>query len=201
MAVDATQITLAHAEEFDQEARERLRAHGEPMMPRRVEFARGSEQSRALNGLSGPGIILSASGMCTGGRIKHHLARRLPDPESTVCFVGFQAAQTKGRQILDGAEIVRLHGQEVPVRAKIERVDGFSAHADQRQLLAWLGGFERAPRKTFVVHGEPEASQALAERIREDLGWKVQIPALGEAIALQAGENPTSERAAVRERV
>ncbi|HEY9899893.1 MAG TPA: MBL fold metallo-hydrolase [Pantanalinema sp.] len=198
MAVDATQITLAHAEEFDREARERLRGNGEALMPRRIRFARSSDQSRALNALEGPGIILSASGMCTGGRIKHHLARRLPEERNTVCFVGFQAAQTKGRQLVDGAQVVRIHGQEVPVRARIERVDGFSAHADQRQLLAWLGGFERAPRRAFVVHGEPEASQALCERIREDLGWKIHVPAWGEAVVLQAGENPAAERPAAK---
>lgn len=186
MAIDATAITLDHAEEFDSEAMALLRQGVKPLAPQKLHLVRDSGQSRALNALTGPGIILSASGMCTGGRIKHHLRLRLGNERNTVCFVGFQAAGTKGRAILDGAEDIWLHGERVPVRAVIERIDGFSAHADQQHLLAWMRGFEAPPRRTFVVHGEPDSSQALAERIQDDLGWKTTVPVHGELISLVA---------------
>lgn len=184
MAIDATTVTLDHADEFDAEAMRLLRDGVKPLAPRKLHLIRDSAQSRALNDLSGPGIILSASGMCTGGRIKHHLRQRLGDERNTVCFVGFQAAGTKGLAILDGAPEVWLHGEHVPVRAVIERIEGFSAHADQRHLLDWMRAFETPPRRTFVVHGEPAASRTLAERIQEDLGWKTTVPAQGELISL-----------------
>ncbi len=184
MAIDATDIALAHSEEFDREAMDLLRRGVKPLAPRKLHLVRDSQQSRALNSIAGPGIILSASGMCTGGRIKHHLRQRLGDERNTICFVGFQAAGTKGRAIVDGASEVWLHGQQIPVRAVITRIEGFSAHADQRHLLQWMKGFEAPPRRTFVVHGEPEASLTLAERIQEDLGWKTTIPSQGELVAL-----------------
>ncbi|MNR81139.1 Ribonuclease [compost metagenome] len=186
MAIDATSIALDHAEEFDAEAEALLRRGVKPLAPRKLHLVRDSGQSRALNDLAGPGIILSASGMCTGGRIKHHLRQRLSNERNTVCFVGFQAAGTKGRAILDGASEVWLHGERLPVRAVIERIEGFSAHADQRHLLDWMRGFEAPPRRTFVVHGEPDSSLALAERIQDDLGWKTTVPVQGELIALVA---------------
>jgi metallo-beta-lactamase family protein len=186
MAIDATSIALEHPEEFDREARALLGRGVKPLAPRKLHLVRDSDQSRALNALAGPGIILSASGMCTGGRIKHHLRQRLPNERNTVCFVGFQATGTKGRAILDGAEEVWIHGDHVPVQAVIERIEGFSAHADQRHILQWLKAFETPPRRTFVVHGEPEASQTLADKIHAELGWKTAIPSQGELITLVA---------------
>lgn len=184
MAIDATSIALDHAEEFDAEALRLVRKGAKPLSPRKLHLVRDSEQSRALNTLSGPGIILSASGMCTGGRIKHHLRQRLPDERNTICFAGFQAEGTKGRAILDGAREVWLHGEQVPVKALIERIEGFSAHADQRHILDWMKRFEAPPRRTFVVHGEPDASRTLAERIEEELGWKTAVPTRGEIVSL-----------------
>ncbi len=186
MAIDATAIALDHPEEFDREARALLARGVKPLAPRKLHLVRDADQSRALNHITGPGIILSASGMCTGGRIKHHLRQRLPNERNTICFVGFQAAGTKGRAIVEGAEEVWIHGEHVPVKAVIERIDGFSAHADQRHILQWLEGFETPPRRTFVVHGEPEASQTLADLIRAELGWKTAIPTHGELVTLVA---------------
>lgn len=180
MAIDATTMTLEHEEDYDAETLGLLRKGIKPLAPRKLHYVRDVEQSRALNFIAGPGIIISASGMCTGGRIKHHLKQRLPNERNTICFVGFQAAETKGRAILEGAQAVWLHGEHVPVRSHIERVNGFSAHADQRELLSWLRGFETPPRQTFVVHGEPEASETLAGLIKQDLGWNVTVPALNE---------------------
>lgn len=180
MAIDATTMTLEHEEEYDATSLDLLRRGIKPLSPRKLHYVRDVQQSRALNTISGPGIIISASGMCSGGRIKHHLKQRLPNERNTVCFVGFQAAETKGRAILEGAMQVWLHGEQVPIRAHVERINGFSAHADQRELLSWLRGFKAPPKQTFVVHGEPEASAALANLIKQELGWNVTVPALNE---------------------
>lgn len=187
MAIDATAITLEHAEEFDQQTSALIREGITPLAPSRLHLVRDVEQSKALNRIHGPGIIVSASGMCTGGRIKHHLKQRLPDERNTVCFVGFQAAGTKGRALKEGADHLWIHGERVPVKATIVSIDGFSAHADQGQLMDWLGGFEAPPRRTFVVHGEPAASRALAELIARDPAWKVTVPALGDLMTLESG--------------
>lgn len=196
MAIDATAITLAHAEEFDDEAMAALRAGVPLLAPERLHLVRDAEQSKAINQFRGPGIILSASGMATGGRVKHHLANRLPDDRNTVCFVGFQAAGTKGRALVEGASTVWIYGNQVPVHATIERIDGFSAHADQEELVHWLSGFAEAPRRVFVVHGEPEASTTLAGRIQETLGWRTLIPKMDELVSLPVGTpgKPPAER-------
>src|SRR5690606_14629124 len=117
-------------------------------------------------------VIISASGMCEAGRIKHHLAHNLPRPECSIVISGFQAEGTLGRRLVDGARSVNLFGDRVPVRASLHTLGGLSAHADQPSLLEWLGGFEAPPRRTFVVHGEPTAAQSLAEAVRDRLGWK-----------------------------
>jgi metallo-beta-lactamase family protein len=184
MAIDATAITLAHLDELDEETAALVASGIEPLHPQRLHIVRDAAQSRALNPIIGPGIILSASGMCTGGRIKHHLRVRLPDARNTVCFVGFQAAGTRGRALQEGAANVHIFGERVDVRAAIERVEGFSAHADQAQLLAWLGGFARPPKAVFVTHGEPRGSEALAAAVAERLGWTTVIPQLGELVGL-----------------
>ena len=123
--------------------------------------------------------------MVTGGRIMHHMANRLPYPENTVFFIGYQAQGTRGRTILDGNPEVKIHGGMVPVRAHIEHITGLSAHADYNEALAWLLGFNRPPEKTFIVHGEPEASSAMAEKIKSSLGWNVIIPEYGDSFDLE----------------
>jgi metallo-beta-lactamase family protein len=191
MAIDATAVTLAHLDELDAETAKRVAEGVKPLSPERLHIIRDAAQSRALNRITGPGIILSASGMCTGGRIKHHLRVRLPDARNTVCFVGFQAAGTRGRALQDGASMVHIFGERVEVRAAIERVEGFSAHADQAQLLDWLRGFARPPKRVFVTHGEPRGSEALATAIGRELGWTPVIPRLGELIGLGRAAEPS----------
>ena len=132
--------------------------------------------------MSGPAIVISASGMATGGRILHHLKLRLPDPRNTVLFTGYQAQGTKGRRLIDGDEEIKIHGEWIPVKAHISRVSGLSAHADAGELMVWLGRREREPEKVVLVHGEYPAQEALAERLSNEFGWDASIPDLGETI-------------------
>jgi len=122
--------------------------------------------------------------MATGGRVLHHLSHRLPDPRTTVLFVGYQAAGTRGRFLRDGAKEIRIFGEDVPVRAAIMVSDAYSAHADQGEILRWLRGFKRPPRMTYIVHGEPEAAQALKEKIGQDLGWPATVAEAGASVPL-----------------
>ena len=171
MANAATRITLAHPEVLDGETRELIAwqaAHPERM---HVQFVADVEDSKALNAIREGAIILSASGMCEAGRIKYHLRENLPRSECGVLIAGFQAAGTLGRRLVDGARLVRIFGQQVPVRAHIHTVGGLSAHADQGALLGWLSGFSDAPGETFLTHGEPAASAGFAEAIASTLGW------------------------------
>lgn len=141
-----------------------------------ARYVRATEESKQLNTHQDPRIVLAASGMLTGGRVLHHLKHIGPDPRSTIVFIGYQAGGTRGAQLLGGARSVKVHGQTVRVRADVEQVDGLSAHADYAETLAWLRTFRRPPRLTFVTHGEPAASAALAERIAQELGWACAVP-------------------------
>jgi metallo-beta-lactamase family protein len=183
MAVDATPIHLAHREDHDDEMVRLFAAGVEPLHPRRLVFARSPEQSKAINRVEGPCVILSASGMATGGRVLHHLARRLPDERTTVLLVGFQAAGTRGWRLQSGAETLRIHGEDVPVRARVASIAGFSAHADEAELSRWLGGLHPAPRRTFLVHGEPTSLDASRKRL-DGLGWPCEVPRHLEAFEL-----------------
>ena len=131
-----------------------------------------------------PAIVISSSGMATGGRVLHHLKAALPDPRNTVLFVGFQAAGTRGRSLADGAAAVKIHGQMIPVHARIELIESMSAHADSKEILRWLGGFTRPPRTTFLVHGETVAMEALQATIKGRLGWKTKLPQHEETVEL-----------------
>ncbi|CAB3815002.1 MBL fold metallo-hydrolase RNA specificity domain-containing protein [Achromobacter dolens] len=133
------------------------------------------EQSKALDASPMPKIIVSASGMATGGRVIHHLKHYLPDPRNTVLFAGFQAMGTRGAAMLDGAATVKIHGGYIPVRAEIDNLSMLSAHADADEILRWLGGFTQPPRETFIVHGEPDAADALRLRIKDELGWRCRV--------------------------
>jgi len=134
------------------------------------------EESKAVTQSASPCIIVSSSGMATGGRVLHHLKAVLPDPKNTVLFVGYQAAGTRGRSLVDGAAEVKIHGQMIPVRARVAKIDSMSAHADASEIQRWLGGFRTPPRRTFLVHGEPEPLAALERAIASRLGWAVQVP-------------------------
>jgi metallo-beta-lactamase family protein len=176
MAVSAVEIYRDFRTEHDLEMRELEDEDLSPIDGRWVRLIRTVDESKSLNRLPGPGIIVSASGMLNGGRILHHLRVRLPDPSTTLLFVGYQAEETIGRQIEDGAATARILGESVPVRARIEQIPSLSAHADQGELLEWLSKIPEPPVKTFLVHGEDPARQALAERIRAQMGFAVVLP-------------------------
>ncbi len=175
MAVDATPIYLAHREDHDDEMSKLIASGVEPLRPARLAFTRSPEQSKAINRVKGPCIILSASGMATGGRILHHLANRLPDERNTVLLVGFQAVGTRGSSLQNGAETLRIYGVDVPVKAKVATISGFSAHGDKGEIDRWLATLPSPPKRVFCVHGEPGALAATATRL-EAQGWKATVP-------------------------
>jgi len=148
------------------------------------------EESKSINQHKQPCIIMSTSGMCTAGRIKHHLRKNIGRPESTILFVGYQAEGTLGRQILEGNPIVRIHGRQWKVKADIERIDGCSGHADRRALLTWIGNLTRPPRHVFLTHGDEEAAQQLAKDIRSRFGWSVSVPHYQETADLASTPSP-----------
>ncbi|MBC8455931.1 MBL fold metallo-hydrolase [bacterium] len=150
---------------------------------RNLKFTDTTKESMALNDFRGPGIIISASGMLSGGRILHHLANKMPHPLTTILFIGYQAKGTRGRAILEGAESVKIHGNRVAVKAHIENISGFSAHADYQEIFAWLRGFEKKPKQTFVVHGEQEYSESMAEKLNAN-GFKAMVPEYCQTVEL-----------------
>ena len=147
-------------------------------------MVRSVPDSRELVARKGAMIVIAGSGMATGGRVLHHLRRHLPDERATVLVSGYQAAGTRGRKLLEGAKTLRMFGEDVPVRCHVEALDGFSAHADRNDLMRWLRGFRRAPRMLHVVHGEPDAANALAELVRAELRWEVNVAQDGAEVAL-----------------
>jgi metallo-beta-lactamase family protein len=183
MATDATPIYRAHREDHDTEFDALLARGIEPFSPRRLTFTRSPEQSKAINRVHDPCIIVSASGMATGGRVLHHLEHRLPDPATTVLLVGYQAAGTRGWSLQNGAATVRIHGKDVPVRARVANLAGFSAHGDRVEVSRWLDGVSRPPRRTFCVHGESAALSAHGARIAAR-GWDVHVPAHLETVEI-----------------
>jgi metallo-beta-lactamase family protein len=184
MAINATEIFKKRVADYDLEARIQELNGKHIFQTSQVQFLRDTEQSKQLHTIQHSAIIISASGMVEGGRILHHLKHRLPHQQNTILFIGYQAQGTRGRAILEGKPWVKIHGMEIPVRAQVESISGFSAHADYQETLAWLMGFNRPPIQTFIVHGEPEASAALAEKIKATLGWRVVIPGHNERFEL-----------------
>src|SRR5687767_6459612 len=150
----------------------------------RLRVVASSQESKEVTRSRMPAIVISSSGMATGGRVLHHLKAALPDPRNTVLFVGYQAAGTRGRRMVDGEKAVKIHGQFVPVNARIELIESMSAHADSLEVQRWLGGFKRPPSTTFLVHGEEPAMEALAASIHTRLGWQTAIPKHAETVAL-----------------
>jgi metallo-beta-lactamase family protein len=184
MAIRITRVFEDHPELFDMEAAERIRLQNSPFEFPGLTMTQTTDESKAINTLTAPAIILAGSGMCTGGRIKHHLANNIVNPKNTILFVGYQAVGTLGRIITEGAEEVRIHGKMYPVRATIEQIGGFSAHADRQELLQWLGGLRQAPRRVFVVHGESDSAEAFGEFLHDKTGWDVNVPAYGDQVTL-----------------
>ena len=184
MAADVTEVFQNHRECFDANTEEMVAAGETPLKFPSLHVVRGIEESKAINDLKGPAIIMATSGMCTAGRIKHHLAQHIGDPACTILFVGYQSEGTLGRQILDGNREVRIHGISRLVRARVAQIQGISGHADRTGLLQWLAHFEIPPRRLFVTHGEAQASLALAEHIRSLLNWNVTVPQYRETVML-----------------
>jgi metallo-beta-lactamase family protein len=170
LAIDVTDMYCRHPEDHDVDMTLLMDQKRCPLCCRQYHLVRTAEESKALANRRDPMIIIAGSGMATGGRVLHHLKRCLPDHRNTVLLPGFQAAGTRGRSLQNGASTIRIHGQDVPVRAHIETIDGLSAHADQTGLVRWMCGFTRPPSQTYVVHGEPKSSEALAAAIRSELG-------------------------------
>lgn len=182
MAVDALEVFRRHKSEHDfTEAK--LAGVTEALASPFVRTAKTAEESKSINGHHGPGIVIAASGMMNGGRILHHLARRLPDEKTTVLVAGFQAKGTRGRTLLEGAKTLRIHGRDIPVRAAIRQVDAFSGHADRAELGRWLAGMPE-PKLTFLVHGEPTAARGMADFLGKTRGWKTVIPSIGQSFDL-----------------
>jgi metallo-beta-lactamase family protein len=175
MAIKAVEIYLKHADEFNEEARQLVTEFGSPLKWPGFTFAAQQEDSRKINEQHYPCIIVSSSGMVTGGRVLHHLMHRLADPRNQVIFIGFQAPGTRGAMIKSGAKSVRIFSEEIYIRARVAALEQFSDHADTPELLRWLSTFKKPPRRTYLVHGEPEAASRLRYAIQSAMGWDVEI--------------------------
>jgi metallo-beta-lactamase family protein len=184
MAIDVTAIFRKHRDCFDQETWQLLASNQPPLRFPGLRMTRTVEESKAINSVNMPCVIMATSGMCTAGRIKHHLKSRIGRPENTILFVGYQGRGTLGRQILEGKSEVRIHGRMRPVRARIQQIHGFSGHADRSALLRWLGHLKQPPRKVFLTHGEEEVSLQLAEYIDQHMRWPVSVPEYGDRVEL-----------------
>jgi metallo-beta-lactamase family protein len=178
MATSATELLYKHKNEHRLDKRDfEAACHA-------VNYIQNVDESKELSANRYPKVIISASGMATGGRVLHHIAAFAPDRRNTLLFSGFQAAGTRGRKLLEGAREVKIFGRWLPVNAEVKELPMLSAHADSNELMRWLSGFEAAPKKVFIVHGEAEASEALRERIQRELGWQACVPLQNQTIEL-----------------
>jgi metallo-beta-lactamase family protein len=184
MAVDVTDIFKQYRECFDQETWELIVSKQPPLRFPGLQLCRTTKESKSINQVKEPCIIMASSGMCTAGRIKHHLRRNISRRGSTILFVGYQGHGTLGRLILDGKKKVRIHGRNHDVEARIAQIYGFSGHADRAALLHWIGNLKEAPRQIFLAHGEEEAAKSLAQEIKRQKGWPVVVPDYQETVEL-----------------
>jgi len=184
MAVSITEVFKKHPEFLDEEMR-RLLQENSPFEFPGLHLVRTRDESKAINHIKGSVIITAGSGMCTGGRIKHHLITNIFRAESTILFVGYQAAGTLGRQIIEGSQEVRILGQHYPVKARVAQLHGFSAHGDRDELLKWLSSIQKRPRQIFVTHGEPETSRRFAELVTGKTGWETSVPHYQDSVILE----------------
>jgi metallo-beta-lactamase family protein len=185
MAARITEVYKHYISLFDQETKDLLRQNHSPFDFPGLKAVETADESKALNKIKGTVMIIAGSGMCTGGRIKHHLVTNISRPESTILFVGFQAESTLGRQILDGAASVRILGQQYPVRARIAHLQGLSAHADRDELLRWFSKLSVGPRHVFITHGEANAAEKFREFLTEKTGFEASVPASGDRVRLE----------------
>jgi metallo-beta-lactamase family protein len=184
MAAAATKAYAARKEEHDEDYGLALKRSPTPLRTHSMTTASSREESKRLNSAQGARVIISASGMLNGGRVLHHALRVLPDENATVVFVGYQSAGTIGRRVADGEKQVKVLGQWIPVRCAIEKIGGFSAHADWKEVIRWLEGMPSPPKRVFVTHGEIGSAEAMAKRIRERFGWTIEVPKYGERFDL-----------------
>ncbi|MBM3148995.1 MAG: MBL fold metallo-hydrolase, partial [Chloroflexi bacterium] len=184
MAVTITDVFDRHPEMFDKAMLELIHSRKSPFDFPGLKLVNTVDESKAINRIVGSVIIMAGSGMCTGGRIKHHLVNNISKARNTILFVGYQAAGTLGRQIVDKAKKVRILGKRYRVRARIVQLDGFSAHADRDELMRWLSGFQRLPRRLFVTHGEHSISESFADLVRQKMGWEVVVPEYRDEVLL-----------------
>ncbi len=182
MAIRITEVFKQHRELFDKEMSQLMRERKSPFEFPGLEMLQTANESKALNDIKETVMIIAGSGMCTGGRVKHHLVTNITRPESTILFIGYQAIGTLGRSIVDGAKTVRILGQRYPVRARIAQIHGFSSHADRDELFKWVSGI--SPRRVFVVHGEAKSVEEFGRFLRQRTGWKVSTPMYGESVVL-----------------
>jgi metallo-beta-lactamase family protein len=183
MAVEALHHYASYSCDLDPDM-QTTRGQMTAFTTRRFTAVSSVTQSKQIQTSPAPCVVISSSGMATGGRVLHYLKAALPDPRHTILFVGYQAAGTRGRRLLDGDTTVKIHGEFIPVAAKVERIDSMSAHADQNEIMRWLGGFTRPPALTCIVHGEPAAQAALETRISKELGWTTVIPEYRQQVPL-----------------
>jgi metallo-beta-lactamase family protein len=188
LASKATEIFKKNAHVFDKEAREKILSGDNPLEFKNLHFTQTTDESKALNMSTEPKVIISASGMCNAGRIRHHLKHNLWKKNSSVVFVGYQGEGTLGRLIKEGEKEIRLFGEDIYVQANIESVEGFSGHADQRGLMEWLKGFKEAPKKVFIVHGESDARDMFSKKIEDELGFSTVIPKMNSEYLMENGE-------------
>jgi len=185
MAVSITQVFKRHPQFFDEEMSELVNRDKSPFALPGLKMVRTVDESKAINNIKGTAMIIAGSGMCTGGRIKHHLVANISRPKNTILFVGYQAVGTLGREIVNGAKKVRILGKHYPVRAKIAQITGFSAHADRDELFKWISSIKSAPKHVFITHGESEAAQSLSTFLREKTGWNTSVPEYREEVVLE----------------
>ena len=188
LTVSATEIFLRNPDCFDEESLKLIKIGNNPLDFPNLKFTKTTEESKQLNIIKESKVIISASGMCTAGRIKHHLKHNLWRRESSIVFVGYQAEGTLGRRIKEGEKVVKIFGEEIRVNAEIYSLEGFSGHADRDGLMWWMRSFKNRPKKIFIVHGEEEATKEISKRIEEELKIKTHIPELGESLFIE-GEN------------
>jgi metallo-beta-lactamase family protein len=184
MATSITEVFEHYPDLLDEDMLELMRQKKSPFDFPSLKMTRTTDESKVINHISGTVVIIAGSGMCTGGRIKHHLVNNISRRESTILFPGYQAIGTLGRQIVDGAKQVRILGQMYPVKARIAQINGFSAHADRDELFRWLSGLRRPPLHLFVTHGEPDVARYFADFLKEKTGWEISVPGYKDEVTL-----------------
>lgn len=185
LTVSATEIFLRNPDCFDEDTLKLIKIGNNPLDFSNLKFTKTVEESKQLNTSKESKVIISASGMCTAGRIKHHLKHNLWRKESSIVFVGYQAEGTLGRRIKEGEKLVKIFGEEIQVNAEIYSLEGFSGHADKNGLMWWIQSFKNKPKKIFIVHGEEEATEEICRKIEEELNIEAHIPELGEVLTIE----------------